>query len=269
VVYNRVKDLLDNGYRILGFTEERRLLHGITDTFRRENISNRLNLSFVYGAQTTTDSFKSVYFCNSTVLSTAEYPKFAIYIVNLFHPGPSCFFAEDLIFPENRMYHIFGYSQEKLAAIAQRLFQTGILLFNDKFSDFVSMYKYYKGYMVKEEKLREYVEPFKLLDWKVFSMFLIWVSLSLLSLFAFLLELICAKSRFFEPSLNMHACVDLICQFGSESYFKFLEKKKSLLKFGSETYFKFLEMKKCILKYMKAHISAWRSWVRKEEVVFL
>jgi len=87
----------------------------------------------------------------------------------------------------------FGHAHPKLAFKEQCMQESGILKMYEDYKLFFSTLKFKKGVVLMEEAAEGRETPFAMTDWKIISIFLVWVSLLTINLFVFSIELVSIK----------------------------------------------------------------------------
>jgi len=144
-VFDSMKELLDNGYKIFGLTENG-LTKFLTPIFKREEIPLENMLSYIDSSQSQTSMVNYFFHFNVTLPMTPDQSPEgakALYSMARRIPGGSarCHSIRTVGYMENNIYTFFGDSHLQVLKITQQLQESGILSkYHDVKYDSLSLY---------------------------------------------------------------------------------------------------------------------------------
>jgi len=161
------------------------------EVFRRENISLADNKSaFVdFDRSTHYSSLKQLSECNGTQIGRIKLLEASRNQIEEMNPGTMCHIASETVMYHQHVYYFFGYSHLKLSRAMTSLKETGFIKMYYEYQEFVGNLKYSSGIrkrLIEEDKSR--CVAFGMTDWKILSIFIVWIFLLGVGFLVFLLE---------------------------------------------------------------------------------
>jgi len=180
VVFRTLTELLDNGYKIAGYHENKDLFE-LKVLFQREGIPlERINSSLVLGMAYISDRMKYELLkeCRSAVLNTEQRIQPAVRMKMLqYFKGVRCHSVVEPVIVRNLLDLYTGFDHRRIAATSQQMMESGILEMYSSLQTFITHLPYNRDFVLLEEKMEGRETPFSLTDQNIMSILIAWVVL--------------------------------------------------------------------------------------------
>jgi len=195
VIFNTLKELIDNGYQIIGYAPNV-LTAELEAIFKREKITSRnITQSLIPDTHVMDENEYSVMLANYNTtrsFSSDFVGKVQINIEKRFS-NMFCHTAINTIIPSKEIHTFVGHAHLKLFKSVNLFRESGILTF---YHDLIIYFQNYgfKRVLELDEFISRQPKAFALSEWKILSIFCVWTMVLVLSVLLLLLEIIISKA---------------------------------------------------------------------------
>jgi len=197
-IFSHLKELIENGYKIFGATEDGMVLDQLRKEFQALNITASVESSIVPESWflSNSDAVTALSLCNVTYAVVTNMEKAWQSAVAEKSPEVFCYFAKEATMETIPMiYTFYGDMKEALAKVAISFQETGILSFYMNFMFNCNTMSQLKRQRMLKELSAQNAVPFELRDWKMLSIFIAWGALVCIIVIEFIVELVYVKFK--------------------------------------------------------------------------
>jgi hypothetical protein len=191
VVFNSLKELIDHGYKIIGYSANVETFE-LKTIFQSENItSQNLTSSLVPETYYVDDQVHVEMLAKSNVTRSFGISSLSFWKSEMEknYPKIRCHHAKNTFIQTNVIHTFHGHFHLQLFQAFNRIREAGITSFYLNFLNFYRKFTANRGIELHDYELRQ-PSAFMLGDWKILSVFCVWASLMCVSLLVVLLEII-------------------------------------------------------------------------------
>jgi len=192
--FKTLGELLDNGYKLIGYDPNGNDSY-LRQIFSRENITKTFQEAIVKDPRkslTVDQKIESMAQCNiGTILfGSTMVLNYCRNTIQELYPGTTikCYSTLGTVVHKEVVYHVLGNYHDRLTRTLARMSEAGLLDMYQRITNF--MYNALVSTATQREEIiiNSALVPFKLSDWRILSIFIIWAILLGMTLVTLLLE---------------------------------------------------------------------------------
>jgi len=187
-VFKTLKELVENGYKIVGFSRDEDQVPDLAAVFKRENISASLRSSVVEGGARLSygQQLLAVGQCNATLNHGVPILNQYIRDFHKYYPSINCHVVRNTVILKPLTFFFFGDSKEQLSQVLHKMGEAGL---PSMYSDFAAFLITLSSRTITSQGNAS----INLGDWKILSVFVGWCSLLGITFLVFVVEILFSR----------------------------------------------------------------------------